>query len=368
MVSVFIPLYMRILQVIDQLNVGGAERVLVDLSNILFAHGHSVEVLTLVRSGQLRAQLHVNIPFHNLNRTTKLSISALYRCHRICSRYDVVHVHLRYNFRYVGLAKWLFRGNYSVLLHDHFGDIENDTQVPFGLGFFLRRNTWFAGVSKPLVDWAIQIIGLERKNTFLLSNIIVRNELSEAKEGNRTGDVKLLHVSNFREAKHHAFAIKLIAGLKDEIPVDVHFIGQVIDPNYFDKIVEQIDNYELTSTINIRHDCQDVQAIMHDFDLAFHTAYQESGPLVLIEYLAQQLPFVAYKTGEVATQIQQVIPEFFVEDFEIAHWIDRIKFVLENKDSFGPRMASAFESLYSSEAYYQKCLAIYNCMLHGEQR
>jgi glycosyltransferase involved in cell wall biosynthesis len=357
---------MRILQVIDQLNVGGAERVLVDISNILHARGHSIEVLTLVQAGKLSAQLHTGIPIINLNRRTKLNIRLLYRCHRICSNYDVIHVHLRYNFRYVALARWLFGGEYRILLHDHFGDIEKDKNIPFGLSFFLKRNAWFAGVSKPLAEWALQVVGVKPKNTFLLSNIIVRRQVPDIKERDQTKRLKLLHVSNFREAKHHSFAIDLIKSLKNQIAIDVHFIGQVIDPLYYAKLNEKIDLNDLSTTIQVYHDCEDVQVLMNDFDLAFHTAYQESGPLVLIEYLAQQLPFIAYKTGEVATQIQEIIPDFFMDDFNADHWIDRIKVVLKKRDSYKPQMATAFNSLYSSEAYYKKCINIYNCMLHGE--
>ncbi|HCZ36521.1 MAG TPA: hypothetical protein DHV26_11420 [Cytophagales bacterium] len=357
---------MRILQVIDQLNVGGAERVLVDLSNILHARGHSIEVLTLVQSGKLSAQLHANIPTINLSRRTKFSISLLYRCNRICSNYDVIHVHLRYNFRYVALARWLFGGKYRLLLHDHFGDIEKDKQIPFGLSFFLKRNAWFAGVSKPLVEWALQVVGVKPRNTFLLSNIIVRKQVPGIKKRVQSKRIKLLHVSNFREAKHHSFAIDLITSLKNQIAVEVHFIGQVIDPLYYSKLNQQIGLNDLSDTIQIYHNCEDVQVLMNDFDLAFHTAYQESGPLVLIEYLAQQLPFIAYRTGEVATQIQEIIPDFFMDDFNTNHWIDRIQFVLKKRDSYKPQMAAAFNSLYSSDAYYEKCINIYNCMLHGE--
>lgn len=364
MVSVFIPPYMRILQVIDQLNVGGAERVLVDLSNILYEHGHSIEVLSLVRPGKLRDQLHYSIPFLNLDRINKFNFITLYRCHLVCSRFDIVHVHLRYNYRYVALAKWIFRGKYLLVLHDHDGELNN---LPIGLKFFLRRNGWYLGVCKPIVNWAIKNAKLEQTHVYYLPNIVVKKETSISSTANAS-KIRIVLVSNFRTLKNHSFAIQLLTHLKCIFDIDVRFIGTISDENYLNSLVKLTKEVGLESSLIFDYNCDDVQGILNKYDLAIHTSFQESGPLVLIEYLAQQLPFVAYKTGEVATQIQQVIPEFFVEDFEIAHWIDRIKFVLENKDSFSPRMASAFESLYSSEAYYQKCLAIYNCMLHGEQR
>lgn len=355
---------MRILQVIDQLNIGGAERVLVDLSNILYGRGHEVDVLTLVRVGKLGGQLDSGIRVHNLGRMNKLSVIKLFQCNRICSQYDVVHIHLRYNFRYVALAKWLFWGQYNILLHDHFGDIENDAQIPFGIKFFLFKNPWFAGVSQTLVNWAENRVGLRSTQVFLLSNIIVRKDVIPELHQSEYSKVKILNISNFREAKHHTFALKLIAALRDHFPLEVSFIGQVIDSNYFEAIVSEINQRNLESIITIRHDCEDVQDIMQGFDLAIHTAYQESGPLVLIEYLAQKLPFIAYKTGEVSTQVSSTIPEFFMVDFDIPKWVERIKAHLENRATYVLRMETAFQDMYSSEVYYKNCINIYNHMLH----
>ncbi|MBX2944883.1 MAG: glycosyltransferase family 4 protein [Cyclobacteriaceae bacterium] len=350
------------MQVIDQLNVGGAERVLVDLANILHRQGESVTVITLVRPGKLAAQLNPEIPLLNLGRVNRFNVLKMFRINRICSRYDIVHVHLRYNFRYVALAKLFFGGRYKLLLHDHFGDIENDKAIPTGIKFFLHRNPWFAGVSQPLVDWAVQYIGLEKENVFLLANIIVRKETTLTKRA-APSVPKLLLVSNFREAKNHAFACRLLSRLRNTLNFTATFVGQVIDPQFMDGIHKQIRGQKLDDIVKVVHDCDDVQGIMGEYNLAIHTAYQESGPLVLIEYLAQQLPFVAYKTGEVATQLQAVIPDFFMENFEIEHWIDRIETLLSRGDHYKDSMKDAFDAMYSDQAYVEKCSGIYSRMM-----
>jgi glycosyltransferase involved in cell wall biosynthesis len=262
----------------------------------------------------------------------------------------------------VALAKFLFGGKFRLLLHDHFGDIENDKSIPFGLKFFLHRNPWFSGVSQPLVDWAVQYIGLRREHVFLLPNIIVRKELYQRKNP-QASIIRIVLVSNFREAKNHVFACRLLSQLRGALNFTASFIGQVIDEKFMNNIYELISMNKLDDVVSVIHDCTDVQGLIGEYDLAIHTAYQESGPLVLIEYLAQQLPFVAFKTGEVSTQIQSVIPEFFMNNFEVEQWIDRIKTLLSQPRQYTNSMQEAFDSLYSDKAYYKKCMRIYSQMI-----
>jgi glycosyltransferase involved in cell wall biosynthesis len=352
---------MKILQVIDRLNVGGAERVLVDLTNILFEKGHAVDVLTLVCPGPLASQLNPGIRLINLDRKNKFSVKKLKEANNICRNYDVVHTHLRYNFRYLSLARMLYGGHHALLLHDHYGDIENDESIPFAIRHFARRNKWFIGVSASLTKWAVNKLGLARENVLLLPNIVVkRGQSGQQSPVGEDSVIRILHVSNFREAKHHIFAIKLIAALRKHLPVRVLFVGQVVDPEYFRKLDELIENHGIRDVVTVVHECHDVQSLMADFHMGLHTAYQESGPLILIEYLAQRLPFLAYKTGQVSLQISSVFPEFFMSDFEIDTWIHRIIHIMEKRSEYVEKMSGVFDRMYSADDYYKKCIGFYH--------
>jgi glycosyltransferase involved in cell wall biosynthesis len=359
---------MKILQVIDRLNVGGAERVLVDLSNVLYEKGHMVAVLTLLCPGPLTKQLNPAIKVINLDRQVKFSLPKLKQANTICRNFDVVHAHLRHNFRYLALAKLLFGGRFKLILHDHFGDIENDQSIPRGIKFFARRNQWFIGVSQPLTKWAINKLGLSPEKVLLLPNVVVKRDGLEKKPtAPSEPTVRILHVSNFREAKNHIFAIKLIAELQKHIPLHVLFVGQVIDPYFFKGIEEAIYAHGIQENATVSHECDDVQSLMQDFDLGMHTAHQESGPLILIEYLAQRLPFIAYKTGEVSTQISSVFPEFFMTDFDVGNWSAKIRDILAKRLEYVQKMDGVFERMYSVDEYYERCKRFYDRIMleHG---
>lgn len=350
---------MKILHVIDTLNIGGAERVSIDLCNILYAKGVDVSIVTLTDNVRMRKHLNPGIPFYSLHRRWKWNPFKLFMLNAYCNNFGIVHVHLRYNFRYVALARFIFNGSYELLLHDHFGDIDNEKGVPAGLRFFLR-NSWFAGVSQPLVDWANQIVGMRTDRSFLLSNIIVKKPGVKPGPKQNSDFINILNISNFRQSKNHIFAFDLIERLKESMSIKVCFVGQVIDTAYFMELKNLIKKHAIEDVVSMRHDCDDPQEIMVNYDLAIHTAHQESGPLVLMEYIAQKLPFIAFRTGEVATQIHKIIPDFFMTDFEVDNWINGIKKIITAKNDYSDKMYNCFETLYSEQAYFNACMGIYN--------
>src|SRR5690242_3659451 len=100
---------LRVVQIIDRLHIGGAERILVMLSNILDKHGHSVKVITTVEGGPLVNQLHEDIQHLNLERKWKWNVVTMRRLVNEIKDYDIIHVHSSHNLRYVYLAMKLFR-------------------------------------------------------------------------------------------------------------------------------------------------------------------------------------------------------------------------------------------------------------------
>lgn len=353
---------MRVIHVIDSLNVGGAERVMITLCNILKAQGVDVSVCVLTGKYDLLPYLDKRVPVYKLSRSFRWSLSKLYKVNKICADFDIVHVHLRYNLRYIGLAKLLFNGRYPVLLHDHFGDIDSDRGVPFGLAFFMKR-AWVAGVHPKLVQWAVEDVKIRKDRAIVLPNTIVKDQTAIKPDFTTIKTqttFSILNVANFRVSKNQLFAIQLFEQLTNYIPVNLTLVGGVNDPDYFGRVYQLATDMRLAKRITFQHSVSNIQPILHQYTLAIHTASLESGPLVLLEYLALGLPFLAYKTGQVAEELQSVFPEFFIETFEIQDWIDQIKVILNmDLQILQDRMIWHFERHYTPESFGKKCLDFY---------
>ena len=103
-----------------------------------------------------------------------------------------------------------------------------------------------------------------------------------------------------------------------------------------------------------------MQHLLPQFDLAIHASKSESGPLVLIEYMAQSLPFITYKTGEVANQLKKDLPEFIMQNFDDNEWAQHIKVLLQmDKKILQDRLQNVFEKNYSSDScalWHYRCI------------
>ena len=336
---------LKILQVIDRLDAGGAERVMVDLSNILSRKGHEVTTMSILDHGLLEGDLDPKI--------SKLKYMRNFS--RVAKNNDIVHVHMRHNLKYVWLVKLLFPFKANIVFHDHYGKINVDQSVPASLSRAMRK-VLYIGVSKQLADWAIEKAGLGRDSVFHLSNIIIRKEVNRKTELQSEG-INLVMVSNIRKEKNIELAIKIVNRLLKKNNAHLTIYGQLVDRNYFELLTGMIKDLMISENIRFVHDCTDIQPELHQYDLAIHTAKSETGPLVLIEYLCQELPFISFRTGEVIDQLKDALPHFIMDTFEEDDWVERIDQV--QSMNFGDQLIKLYEQKYSEENYYQQCMKIY---------
>jgi len=76
--------------------------------------------------------------------------------------------------------------------------------------------------------------------------------------------------------------------------------------------------------------------------------------------MAQCLPFITYKTGEVADQIAKELPEFIMQTFDADEWSLRINSLLQkDRHLLQQELENIFEKHYSPETYYKQCISIY---------
>ena len=346
-----------VVQVIDQLNVGGAERVLINWANILLEKKQQAAVVTTVRPGVLSKELKEEVIFFDLQRKWKWNPFAMHRLVKFIKNYDVIHVHSSHNLRYVWLASKLFGLKKPIFFHEH---------------FYFDKISWHRRVIYPKTkmicvsgfvrDWAIQNKLSTENNSFLLRNTIVPHLIDIAPTEKKTGTIKILMTGNIAPRKNMEFALEIMKELKNQLfeKYELTIIGSIADKKYFNYIQNKIAIDGLENQINFIHDCENVQPILNHFDLAIHPSKFETGPLVLIEYLSKSLPFVSHNTGEVPFQIKEALPGFIIENFEPEKWLTAIQDILsDDKKILHTKMKSVFEKFYSIDQYYETGMNIY---------
>ena len=315
-----------IVHIIDILNAGGAERVLITLANLQYSHGHSVKVITTVKEGPLKEQLTEGIEFCCLHRQWKWNPVTMYQLIKKIKTFDVVHVHSSHNLRYVFLAMQIYGLNTPVFFQEHYGNVVNEPLKWYQE--FIMPKVKLIAVSRSIEQWALTKLELLPSGVFLLPNIILKESVELiAWEG---ASIRIVLISNFLPNKNIELAIGILEKLCFENSDNFHLtiIGKTADKAYYQKIFELIQSKNLSKKVHIISDCDSVQKLLPSFQLAIHTSFSESGPLVLLEYLAQHIPFVAFNTGEVVLQIKEDLTECIADSMNLEEWVKKIQHLL----------------------------------------
>lgn len=345
---------MKILKIIDTLDLGGTEKVFVDLANILSENEVEVEIYCLLKPSVLDKELNSNIKINYLNRKNKANLFFLFKLYKKIKDFTILHIHSRQVMRYVGLLYLIpFIKLPKIVFQDHYGLIENDKSIDFILSKVLNKIDGYIAVSSQLLEWFNNLY--PEKKSFLLPNII-RVKTSNKVYANKKQN-SILMIGNFREQKNYSFAISIIKELPTEFTLTI--LGQKTDNQYYKKIKKEIFDKKISDRVNIITNVKEVFPIIPNFDIAMHTANTETGPLVAIEYLANKIPFLMYKTGYVSSILNEKLPEYLMQDFNVFNWVNKIKYLLNNRNNFIPQNEIIFKEYFSEQNYLNGCLKIY---------
>ena len=250
---------MKVLHVIDKLNVGGAEKVLLMLTRLLAEKSTDAGVLIYNKGGVLESSLHRSVKVYQLNRKNKYNIATLHKANKICCQYDIVHTHLRHVYAYIKLSKKLFGGRFKLLFHDHSAPTNT---VPARLSGMFKPE-WYIGVNKELEQWAKTVLHIDKERTFLLENTIMPTKTVYKPRNNG----KLIMIANIRREKNIEFAIEVSKLLNK--PLDVY--GDVKDEEYYGRLKSLSDG-----NVKYVHGVTDFNNVYNNYESAIHTSTSEN--------------------------------------------------------------------------------------------
>lgn len=306
----------KILFVIDNLKIGGAEQVFIDILNLVKG-AVNVDILFIIAPAPESYKVPSNIKCIYLNRRNKWSLYSLWRCYTIIKNYDTIHIHMRHTYRYIALVKKIFKLKSKLILHDHYGLIRIDKSIPFK-GYLFFKPDIYIGVSEELRIWAINTWKLNPNSAHTLINLpsprFVDRTSQSTKSNIKKGDLVL--VGNIKAVKNQLFALDIAK----ELGLDITLIGKNQDKKYSCIVSNAVSTQSAIWLQSIN----DVSEVLSDYKLGIFCSLSESGPLVILEYLLCGIPFLAYKTGGISEVLSRYFPMFFLDTFDKKIWSDRI--------------------------------------------
>ncbi|KXK28606.1 MAG: Glycosyltransferase Gtf1 [Bacteroidetes bacterium OLB12] len=326
-------------------------------ANLFASKGYQVSVLEVLTPGPLNEFLHPSIRQKYLNRKSKWSIGTMRKLVHIMKEYNVVHVHMRHVYRYVFLAS-LFTKK-KLILHDHFNTFPENWKSKVIFRILLKRKI-YVSVNQIGSKWATDFLQLSPDRVFNVSNIIIPKNVKTGKHNSN----KLVLVSNIKPEKYIEFIIPLALEInRKDSSVVIDVIGKIMDKRYYKEILTQLKTYGIQDRVRFITNVDSVQDVLCNYALGLHFSKKESGPLVLLEYLAQSLPFVAYRTGEVAEKLYTSLPMFFMTNHDELAWSEKV-LDLRHQEIDYTVLNTVFNANNSIEEYFNQWLRIYERSLY----
>jgi glycosyltransferase involved in cell wall biosynthesis len=308
---------MKVMMVTDSLQVGGAEQVAVDIANSLDRDTHQVYFCATRTDGLLRSSLKSDVEIMVLERSATWDLLKLLAFGKYVRSegIDVLHSHGRGTMRFIALCKALGIIQAQHVFHDHFGRLHLDRSAGPGMKVPLHHGVdAYIGVESRLCRWAIDTVGLPEDKVSLVRSGVDLERFSTAPAINLREEfdlgednLVLLMVANFRPQKDHPTLFRAIAELAPAQQESIRLVvcgSTTADPAYFEgcmAMLERLKIDHLVRTIGVRNDAP---SLMAGADAGVFSSKNESGPLVILEYMASRLPFVATETGEIAHAVK----------------------------------------------------------------
>jgi glycosyltransferase involved in cell wall biosynthesis len=345
---------MRILQIIDSLEAGGAERMAVNYANAL---ANTIQFSGLVvsrKEGPLLSQINKNVSYLFLNKKSVIDIQSVFKFRKfvIVNKVEIIHAHST-SFFLAFLLK-ITHPTVKLIWHDHYGDSEYLSKRPFViLKFVLSFYNGIISVNKKLKIWAEQKLNF--KNVVYLPNFpsvenkILRQTILQGIEGKR-----IVSLANLRVQKNHFLLLEVAKKIKVSHPEwTFHLVGKDFDDVYSRQVKSLILEFNLENTVFVYGSRNDIENILEQSAIGILTSQSEGLPVSLLEYGLHKKPVVVTKVGEIPLIIQDGINGFLNETSSVPLFYDALVKLIENdtlRADFGNKLEKEIANNYSEEA------------------
>lgn len=296
---------MRIVQLIDSLDVGGAERMAVNFANALARQISFSGLVVTRKEGSLKSDIGPETNYLFLNKRKTIDIGAVFRFRSYCqtNKIDVVHAHGSSFFTAFLLKAVLPK--IQIIWHDHNGARDNQSQRQNLVLSFCSR--WFVGiivVNHKLQQWSREHLGVKDviylPNFTATANATEKNTMLKGNPGKR-----ILYTANLRHPKNHAMVLCAAIEVRKYHPDwSFHFVGNDLNDAYSENLKKTVDANDLHGTVYIYGLRTDTAHIIAQAEIGLIASTYEGLPLSLLEYGSHSKAVVVTNVGEIPKIIE----------------------------------------------------------------
>ena len=351
---------MRILQLIDSLESGGAERMAVNYANALAGQVSFSGLIATRKEGALVQQIDPEVSYLFLNKRSIIDFKALFRLRNYIIRNKVTVIHAHSSSFFLAFLLKVVYPSIQLIWHDHYGDSEFLNKRP--LVVLKMTLPFFHGiisVNQRLKVWAEQKLNL--KNIIYLPNfpseetMISESTVLKGIEGKR-----IVCLANLRVQKDHFLLLEVAKKVKVSHPEwTFHLIGKDFKDDYSQQIRHLVLAFRLEKNVFLYDTRQDVKHILNQSTIAILSSQSEGLPVSLLEYGWHKKPVVVTAVGDIPSLIQNGQNGFVTPALDVGLFYDALVALMANptmQTNFGNALYKTIVENYSEAVILKKYL------------
>lgn len=289
-----------VLQVVDSLALGGAERVAVNLANLLPRERFDVHLCLTRQEGPLSSELSQDVPRLLLARRSRLDEPrAVARWVQYVRRHRIRIIHCHKDTIFLAALAAALLPKTLLLWHDHYGEYAFQPRPTWLYRLANWRTSGIISVNEPLLDWAVKELGFPPSRVWYVANFVLEHSPGEP-DSPLPGEAgsRIVCVANVRLQKDQINLVRAMTHVVRELPqAHVLMVGEEVG-DYAQQVRHEITTRGLQDNVSILGQRMDVQAILAVCDVGVLSSESEGLPLSLIEYGMAGLPSVATRVGQ----------------------------------------------------------------------
>lgn len=362
---------MHILHVVESLEVGGLERVVIDLVLQQTKEGHQCMVVCLFNKGSLAVELEdQGTPVYNCGKKPGLDIASIRYLSKTINAFssDVVHSHNIISNYYCGLA--LIGQSNIPLINTRHGIGHLPRKMKWLYGISLLRTKWVVGVCDQATVILQELYPRLRKKMRTIPNGVVLDKYPLRTEKNHQRLLRNLElpadslmisvVARLNPVKNHAMLIDAMVNVTKEMPQA--YLAIIGDGPTRKALQNQTRRLNLEDKILFLGDRRNIPELLAGMDIFVLPSLQEGYSISLLEACASGLPIIATDVGGNAEIVREGINGLLTESGDTTALADKIVWLLRNKPiraQFGKNSRNWAETEGSVQTMSQRYKMLY---------
>ncbi|HET8886393.1 MAG TPA: glycosyltransferase [Salinimicrobium sp.] len=286
---------MKILQIIDSLHAGGAERMAVTYANLLQKKGIDSFLCCTREEGLLKDSIDSGVGYVFLEKKSALDLKAVFRLKKFIADHQIEIVHAHGTSFFTATIQKILRPKLKLVWHDHNG--ERPSQLKSSNRILFYSSTFFdsiISVNPELQKWAKK--NLKTKKNYYLPNFVRAFKVTQKENSSLN---KLICLANLREPKNHFILVKAFKKVNESFPnIELLLVGADYHDTYSKELKELIAAENLHDQVMILGKQKNILELLKQADLGILSSDSEGLPMALLEYGQVGLPVVCTRVGQ----------------------------------------------------------------------